>query len=221
MAIVPICKFFLLFYGKSAVSKGLPCACESHIRGFMIKATTKIISGRFGGRKLAVPEGMSVRPTLSRCRKSLFDVLGSRFTPAMRADMIFADIFAGSGAMGLEAVSVGFGKAIFIEKAKESLECLQSNIAMAADEVEVIKCDAFFPPSALAAVDILFFDPPYDTEPDRWQDLLAAYKDKGWMKEGGLVILQYGVKLKPALSGEFSISDERVIGKSAFGFIFA
>ena len=168
-----------------------------------------------------VPEGLAVRPTLSRCRKSLFDILGSKFTPAMRAQMIFADIFAGSGAMGLEAVSVGFGKAVFIEKAKESLVCLQSNIAMAENQAEVIKSDAFFPPKAITAVDILFFDPPYDMAPDKWQDLLEAYKKQGWMKIGGLVILQYGVKLKPDISDEFVIADERIIGKSAFGFIFA
>ncbi len=188
----------------------------------MQKASTKIISGRFGGRKLMVPEGIAVRPTLSRCRKSLFDILGSKFVLNARSKMTFADIFAGSGSIGLEAVSVGFNKAIFIEKAKDSLECLQNNIAMAEKEkVEVIKCDAFLPPVAMAAVEVLFFDPPYDIEPDKWQELLTAYKKQGWIKSGSLIILQYAVKLKPVLSDEFIITDERIIGKSAFGFILA
>ena len=186
----------------------------------MTKTATKIISGLYGGRKLSVPNGLSVRPTLSRCRKSLFDILCSRFAGSLRAEMVFADIFAGCGAVGLEAVSLGFGKAIFIEKAYESLACLQNNVAMAQDKAEVIKADAFFPPKAKEAVDILFFDPPYDIDVDKWQDLLQAYEKQGWVKSDSLFILQYGVKFPPNLS-VYVMNEERIIGTTAFGFIFA
>lgn len=184
---------------------------------------TKIISGCYKGHRLKVPSGESegkyiVRPTLTRLRKRLFDIIGSRISYAERAGMIFADIFAGSGAIGLEALSLGFGSSIFIENHRQNLSVLKANIEIGAGRGKIIAADAFVPPMALEAVDILFFDPPYDIESSRWQDLLSIYERQGWVKKDSLIIMQYASGSRPCIEQDY---DNRVIGKSSFGFIFA
>lgn len=123
-----------------------------------------IVGGTFRQRRLASPKGEQTRPTGSRLRESLFNICqgyieGSRFL----------DLFAGSGAMGLEAISRGADSAAFVEKHKEALRCLQANIKTLGveNQTQVFAGDVFLMLDFLERkhlqFDIIFADPPYHT----------------------------------------------------------
>src|SRR6478735_5832553 len=99
----------------------------------------RIISGEFGGRRLVAPKGDIARPTQDRVREAWFSILGEAIDGAR-----VLDLFAGSGALGLESLSRGAVSATFVEKARRSLEALEENVAALAvtDQVKVVKGDA-------------------------------------------------------------------------------
>ncbi len=127
---------------------------------------SRIIGGQWRGRKLIAPKGLKTRPTSSRVREALFNVLGADVR-----DVLFCDFFAGSGAVGLEALSRGAAKAIFIESARPAIISLRRNIEIlqCENQIEVISKEL---PNALSLVayqladqpTIIFFDPPYHKE---------------------------------------------------------
>jgi 16S rRNA (guanine966-N2)-methyltransferase len=121
----------------------------------------RIIAGTFGGRRLTAPKGDVARPTQDRVREAWFSILG--------ADVVDArvlDLFAGSGALGLEALSRGARSAVFVEKARASLVALEANITALdlADATRVVKGDALKFAAALTpgTYDLVVADPPYD-----------------------------------------------------------
>ena len=119
----------------------------------------RIIAGRWRGHPLAVPPGTRTRPTTDRVREAWMSVL-QHDVPGARV----LDLFAGSGALGLEALSRGAAHATFVEKASAPLAALRANIArLGAESVEVVKDDALRYAARLdaAAFDIVLADPPY------------------------------------------------------------
>ena len=120
----------------------------------------RVIGGEFRSRKLKTPAGDSIRPTPDRLREALFNILA----PIIE-DKVFLDAYAGSGSVGIEALSRGARRAIFIEKSRAALRALNDNIA-ALDIGS--RCDVH-PDSAAALIaridaDIVFLDPPYPRE---------------------------------------------------------
>ena len=122
----------------------------------------RIIAGRLGGRTIASPADTRVRPTADRVREAWFSILASEVPGAT-----VLDLFAGSGALGLEALSRGAGHVTFVELRRESLRALRANIATlgVADHTVVRRADAlrFVTKLAPSAFDIAFADPPYGT----------------------------------------------------------
>lgn len=119
----------------------------------------RIIAGRWRGHPLAVPRGMRTRPTTDRVREAWMSVL-QHDLPGARV----LDLFAGSGALGLEALSRGAAHVTFVEKARAPLDALQQNVKrLAADDVEIVKDDAMHYAARLApdSFDIVLADPPY------------------------------------------------------------
>ena len=152
----------------------------------------RIIAGRYKGRRLTAPPGADTRPTSDRARQALFDML--LHAPWAEGALVGAavlDAFAGTGALGLEALSRGAGSAAFIETARPALAALHANIAACgADEVcRVIGGDARKPPRGTPC-GILFLDPPYG------QGLvpvaLAALSKAGWIAPGALIVAEVG-----------------------------
>jgi 16S rRNA (guanine966-N2)-methyltransferase len=121
----------------------------------------RVIAGTYRGRTLKAPPGDATRPTSDRVREALFSILATR-TPGARV----LDLFAGSGALGLEAVSRGAAEADLVESAAPSLKSIAANIAAldAAATVRVHRADALKFAQSLpsAAYDVAFADPPYD-----------------------------------------------------------
>jgi len=122
----------------------------------------RVIAGRFGGRRLRTPPGGATRPTAERVREALFSSLGT-----LEGSRVL-DLFAGSGALGIEALSRGARSAVFVEHAREALDCLRSNLsalALGEDEARLLRADARAALRRLAQegarFDLVLLDPPY------------------------------------------------------------
>ncbi len=120
----------------------------------------RVIGGEFRSRRLKTPPGATIRPTPDRLREALFNILTSRIGGA-----VFLDAYAGCGSVGIEALSRGARHAIFIEKSRAALRCLDENIRMLGIEGRCeVKADSAAPLIAGFEADIVFLDPPYPRE---------------------------------------------------------
>jgi 16S rRNA (guanine966-N2)-methyltransferase len=121
----------------------------------------RVVAGRFGGRRLKAPKGEATRPTADRVKEALFSVLGPL------DDLVVADVFAGTGALGIEALSRRAARAVFIEKNPKALEALRDNLAvlgLAEPEATVVTTAAERATKRLAELgpfDLVLLDPPY------------------------------------------------------------
>lgn len=129
----------------------------------------RVISGEFGGRRLVAPEGETTRPTTDKVRQAVFNSLASM---GVLEGAVVADLFAGSGALGIEAVSRGAEKCVFVERDRAALIALRENIATLGieDRCTVHGTDVLAWVPAMRNVDVAFIDPPYAFE--AWPALL-------------------------------------------------
>ena len=130
----------------------------------------RVIAGEFAGRKLAAPEGTTTRPTTDKVRQALFNSLTSM---GVLEGAVVADLYAGSGALGIEAISRGAERCVFVERDRAALTALRQNIAALGidDRCSVTSSDVLAWVSAMRNVDIAFIDPPYAF--DAWPVLLG------------------------------------------------
>ena len=121
----------------------------------------RVIAGELGGRRLQAPRGLATRPTAERVREALFSMLGPL------ADAVVLDLFAGSGALGIEALSRGAAHATFVERAPGALVALRANLAALelAERSRVISGDALAALRGTDKYDLVFLDPPYAFAP--------------------------------------------------------
>ncbi|HTR16807.1 MAG TPA: 16S rRNA (guanine(966)-N(2))-methyltransferase RsmD [Acetobacteraceae bacterium] len=153
----------------------------------------RIVAGAWRGRALQAPAGQTTRPTADRVRQSLFDMLLHAPWGGREAvqDAAVLDAFAGTGALGLEALSRGAATACFIEQDRAALTALRANIAACGAEAQcrVLPADATAPPRGTPC-SLVFLDPPYgkDLVPRAVRALAAA----GWIAPGALVVGELG-----------------------------
>ncbi len=152
----------------------------------------KIIGGIHRGRGLVAPAGLETRPTAGRARQVLFDVLSHAAWAGRGAlhDARVLDAFAGSGALGLEALSRGAAHAVFMETAPGARAAIRSNMATIGEQQRctVLAADATRPPPAQAPCSIAFLDPPYRN--GLLQMALPALAMAGWFAPGALLCLE-------------------------------
>ena len=131
----------------------------------------RVTSGEFGGRKLVTPPGLTTRPTTDRVRQAVFNSLTHG---GMLDGAVVADLYAGSGALGIEALSRGAERAIFVERDRSALEALRENIAALgiAERSTIVASDVLAWVPAMRGIDIAFIDPPYTF--DAWDRLLGV-----------------------------------------------
>src|SRR5881628_1352305 len=118
----------------------------------------RIIAGQWRGRKLIAPAGQSTRPTSDRAREALFSMLASRI--GSFADLRVADLFAGSGALGLEALSRGAAHATFVDNNASAAAAIRRNAEKLKAPVQIMTLSALSLPKSVP-FDIVFADPPY------------------------------------------------------------
>ena len=174
----------------------------------------RIIAGRHRGRRLVAPTGPATRPTADRVRQALFDMLWH--APwAGRAAVDGArvlDAFAGTGALGLEALSRGAAQATFLETDRTALQALRANVEACreAERCVVLPADATKPPRAPAPCTLAFLDPPYrEGLVGRALQALAA---AGWIAPGALVCAETGADAAAAPPPGFMLLAERTHG---------
>ncbi|QXM25761.1 16S rRNA (guanine(966)-N(2))-methyltransferase RsmD [Elioraea tepida] len=183
----------------------------------------RIIAGAWRGRRLVAPPGDATRPTADRARQAIFDVI-AHAPFAGRAALEQArvlDAFAGTGAMGLEALSRGAAEAHFIERDRAALAALRANIAACRAEgrATVLAADALRPPHAARPATLLFLDPPYGRE--LVSPALAALADAGWIAPRALVVAELGCgEALPDLAG-LTLLDMRRWGAAQVLFLRA
>jgi 16S rRNA (guanine966-N2)-methyltransferase len=182
----------------------------------------RIVAGKHRGRRLLAPSGDTVRPTSDRAREALFNILSHGELAAGGipfAEAVVLDAFAGTGALGLEALSRGAVEAVFIEQDREALAILRKNIA-ALDEggrTRVIPGDASRPPRAISGCAVAFLDPPYRS--GLAAPALAALAAAGWLPPGALAIVELAAREELAPPPGFTILDERKYGAARLVFL--
>ncbi|POM24560.1 Ribosomal RNA small subunit methyltransferase D [Actinomadura rubteroloni] len=152
---------------------------------------SRVIAGSAGGRRLAVPAGRDTRPTSDRAREGLFATVGALLGPldGLRA----ADLFAGSGAVGLEALSRGAAHALLVEAHPRAVKVVRQNaaaLALPGAEVVADRVERVVRRAPDAPYDLVFADPPYALADAAVLDLLAALRDNGWLADDALVVLE-------------------------------
>lgn len=147
----------------------------------------RIIAGEWRGRRLQAPPGLSTRPTADRVRETLFSMLASRI--GSFEGLRVADLFAGSGALGLEALSRGASFACFVESDADAAAAIKANADAlgAAARVTILRASALALPKA-EAFDLIFADPPYDR--GSGTRAASAVSAAGWLSQGGLMAIE-------------------------------
>ena len=149
----------------------------------------RVIAGQAKGRRLKTREGQDTRPTTDRCREALFAILQFEVPEAR-----FLDLFAGSGGVGIEALSRGASFAVFVEGNQGAAACIRENLETTgfSGRSRLLKKDVFAALNALEAgkesFDIVFLDPPYNHGLE--QKTLDHLAGTGLVKEGGLIVAE-------------------------------
>ena len=150
---------------------------------------TRIIGGVAGGRRIAVPL-RGTRPTTDRVRESLFSIVTARLDLTGRSVL---DLYAGSGALGLEALSRGAASATFVESDRRAATVLERNIATLGLPGATLRrglVAVVIAAGSAAPVDLVLADPPYDVQASEIEALLSALVGHGWVSEGSVVVVE-------------------------------
>lgn len=183
----------------------------------------RIIGGAWRGRALAVPADGAVRPTSDRAREAVFNRLTHSF--AGRGFRLVgahvADVCAGTGAFGFEALSRGAAHAVLIERDPAVAATLKRSVAAlgAEDRATIIVADATAPPPAPEPCDLILIDPPFDAE--MTGPALSALAKRGWFKPGALAVVESETGRPPTVPTGFTLLDQRRYGRITFSFYAA
>ena len=178
----------------------------------------RIVAGRHRGRRLASPAGLDIRPTADRTRQALFDLLEHGHLRedggSAVVDAVVLDAFAGTGALGLEALSRGAAEASFMDISRPALDAARANATTLGVAGNFILADVTNPPRAKRAATLIFLDPPYD------QGLavpaLEALAAAGWIAPSAIVSLEISGRENAAFTppAGFEKIDERRYGRA-------
>ena len=170
----------------------------------------RVISGSARGKKLECPEGIDIRPTLDRVKESVFNMIAFDIAGAT-----VLDLFSGSGALGIEALSRGASHCVFVDKSSQSIDATQKNIEATrfGDASSVINTDSIdFIKKTDKTFDIIFIDPPYESE--LYESSLRAIKDSGILSDDGFIVLEYDINITPIFETTgFEIVKDRKYGR--------
>jgi 16S rRNA (guanine966-N2)-methyltransferase len=182
----------------------------------------RLVAGKFRGRRLHAPEGAEVRPTSDRTREALFGILeGGRLSggvsPLPGARVL--DAFAGTGAVGLEALSRGAANVTFLERYAPALTALRRNVAelAVAADCRVLDRDALHPPPAEAPCQLVFLDPPYNQR--LAAPAIAALAARGWIDGASLIVVELMKTEDFDPPAGFELLDSRTYGKARLVFL--
>jgi len=180
----------------------------------------RIVGGRLGGRTLEAPKSQNVRPTSDRLRESLFNILTHRYDDVITGARVL-DLFAGTGALGLEAMSRGAVFALFIDDGAEARALIRQNVeALGLGGItrifrrDATRLGAVHPNEPFALV---FLDPPY--RKGLAEKALASLRDGGWLAPGALVIVEEAADARFAAPQDYAEIERRRYDDTQFVFL--
>jgi 16S rRNA (guanine966-N2)-methyltransferase len=157
----------------------------------------RIVGGRLRGRPLAAPKSGAIRPTADRLRESLFNILAHAYGDPLSGARVL-DLFAGTGALGLEAISRGATFALFVDDGAEARALLRQNVEALglAAVTKIFRRDAtrLGPAHPLEPFSLAFLDPPYGK--GLAERALASAREGGWLTDDGLAVVEESVEAK-------------------------
>lgn len=176
----------------------------------------RIIAGNYRGKKLFTPESKDIRPTADRAREAIFNIINSNFIDSW-AEIKLVDVFCGSGAFGLEAVSRGAENVCLIDK-DITLSSKNANLfPKEKAKVKMLKANALNLPFASSKYNMVFIDAPY--EQNMSEKTLCELLNKGWLAEYALCVVEVNRREDFIIPQGFSKIDERIYGIAKFIFL--
>ena len=180
----------------------------------------RIIGGKFRGKVLTSPEDDSIRPTADRTRESVFNILASRLGASFDGLRVL-DLFAGTGALGLEALSRGASHVTFVDTGADARGLVRDHIEAfgAGGVAKLLRRDATALGEAgtMGPVDLVFLDPPYGK--GLAEQALVSLRNGGWLKPETLLVLEESSEVPVMLPDGFVLDDRREYGAAAVHFI--
>lgn len=181
----------------------------------------RIVAGRHRGRKLAAPHGDATRPTSDRVREAIYNVL----THGLDVDIegaVVLDVFAGSGALGIEALSRGAAHAIFVDMERPALDAIGANVDTVGEDenATILRRDVRrfgAKPTGAEPASIAFFDPPYHES--MVPPALIAAAEGGWLADGAVIVVETADDESFEAPEKFGPLDERRYGKTLVRFL--
>jgi 16S rRNA (guanine966-N2)-methyltransferase len=176
----------------------------------------RIVAGRFGGRPLASPRHRGLRPTSDRVRESVFNVLEHGIADFAIAGARVLDLFAGTGALGLEALSRGAAFCVFVEDDAEARGLIRRNIETLGlgGVTKIFRRDAtaLGPAGARGGFALVLVDPPYGA--GLGERAIASAAEGGWLARGAVVVVEESTRASIALPASLETLDRRVWGST-------
>jgi len=176
----------------------------------------RIIGGKYRGKKLWAPVGKDVRPTAERAREAVFNILYSHLNTEY-ASLSVADIFAGTGAFGLEAISRGFKSVTFVDKDVTAVTRNAKMFPAEQEKINIIKADALNLPRLRRRFDMVFMDAPYAK--GLTEQVLVQVVAKQWLAENAICIAEVRSDEKIVIPDTLELIDERLYGLARILFL--
>ena len=180
----------------------------------------RIVAGKFRGKALLSPSDESIRPTSDRAREAMFNILASRIGVHLDGLKVL-DLFAGTGALGLEALSRGAQSAVFVDTGAEARGLIRDNIEAfgVAGIAKLLRRDAtaLGVAGTMGPFDLVFLDPPYSK--GLGELALASLRTGNWLSPDATIVLEEASEAELALPEGFTLDDRREYGAAALHFI--
>ncbi len=181
----------------------------------------RIVAGRFRGRSLQAPDDLSIRPTSDRVRESVFNILAHGIADFSLAGARVIDLFAGTGALGIEAVSRGAKYCLFVEEAPEARALIRKNVEALGltGETRIFRRDAtdLGPAGNMEPYALAFLDPPYGK--GLGEKALAILAEGKWLTPGAVCVLEERAGLSVEIPSAFTVLDARTYGDTEIRFL--
>ena len=180
----------------------------------------RIVAGKFRGKALLSPSDASIRPTSDRAREAVFSILASRIGVHLDGLKVL-DLFAGTGALGLEALSRGAASAVFVDTGAEARGLIRDHIEAfgAGGIAKLLRRDAtaLGPAGTMGPFDLVFLDPPYGK--GLGEQALLSLREGGWLAADATIVLEEAAEAEIVLPAGFALDDRREYGAAAVHFV--
>jgi 16S rRNA (guanine966-N2)-methyltransferase len=175
----------------------------------------RIVGGEFRGRLLAAPKSSAIRPTSDRTRESLFNILSHSYPQSLDGTRVL-DLFSGTGALGIEALSRGARYCLFVEESSEGRGLLRENAEAFSlqGKTRIFRRDAtdLGPAGPIDPFDLVFADPPYGK--GLGERALVSAAENGWLKDGAVIVLEEASSANVSFAAPFETLETRPYGET-------